>query len=182
MGAKRRGAKSSMKGKSFERRIACDLREVFDGKAWVEHYDSLNQAEKSVMRKTSRVKRSNQSAGAHEPDVCVKGTWLWLELQHATGTRPIAKLEQAERDIEQKGETGAWIPISITLETGARTIWACTRAKHLLRLCLSGPRPQTPVDDEPVYLPYRGLIELLKELDYRAHDDDRSEHATKAGG
>lgn len=71
------------KGKRFERDIAARLREVFPA---------------------TDVRRSSQADRAANSDVVITGDplleRLWLELQDARDPTPLAKLQQAERDIE----------------------------------------------------------------------------------
>jgi hypothetical protein len=70
------------KGKRFERDIAARLREVFPA---------------------TDVRRSSQADRAANSDVVITGEplleRLWLELQDARDPTPLAKLQQAERDI-----------------------------------------------------------------------------------
>jgi hypothetical protein len=71
------------KGKRFERAVAAELR-----KRWPD----------------AVVRRSSQAERAYQSDVFIEGgppllSRLWLELQDARNPTPLAKLEQAERDI-----------------------------------------------------------------------------------
>jgi hypothetical protein len=122
----------------------------------------MNKRQQVVMLKSSRVRRGEQGKGAREADLCVEDRTWWFECQHATGTRPLAKLEQAERDIRHKNEVGKWLAMSITHETSCRTINVCMRGRSFVYLA-TGRFPQPgPVDDAPVIFPYPTLLELLK--------------------
>jgi hypothetical protein len=152
------------KGHTFERRVARDLRAIYDGPDWCAHYDTLSKQEQSIALKTSRVRRGEQAHGALEADLVVAGVHWWFELQHANRAQPLKKLEQAERDIVQGGETAKWLAVSITLETGHREVKACMRARSFCYLMTGLPSSGVfgPVDSAPVVFPYSALLELLR--------------------
>jgi hypothetical protein len=156
------GAKSGPKGKAFERQIGRDLRLIYDGADWCGHYDGLNKREQVVMLKSSRVRRGEQGKGAREADLCVAERTWWFELCDENEPRPVAKLEQAERDIEHKGEVGKWLAVAITHKTRSPTIYATMRGRSFVYL-VTGRFPQPgPVDDAPVTFQYTTLLELLQ--------------------
>ncbi len=86
------------KGKRFERHIAARLREVFPG---------------------SDVRRSSQADRAANSDVVITGEplleRLWLELQDARDPTPLAKLQQAERDIELARRAAANVRLPVVI-------------------------------------------------------------------
>jgi len=77
------GAMQRRKGKEYERAVALILRSAFPA---------------------ADVRRTSQADRAGNSDVIVTGSplleQLWLELNDARAPNPLAKLEQAERDIE----------------------------------------------------------------------------------
>lgn len=87
------------KGKAYERAIARVLRDVFPA---------------------ATVRRNSQADRAANSDVVITGSplleRLWLELHDARQPVPLAKLEQAERDIvesEKRGGDGGRLPVVI---------------------------------------------------------------------
>ena len=106
------GAMQREKGKRFERDIAARLREVFPD---------------------ADVRRSSQADRAANSDVVVTGEplleRLWLELQDARDPTPLAKLQQAERDIAVARRTGVnyRMPIVIWHRIRERTSQVTTR-------------------------------------------------------
>lgn len=168
------GAKSRNKGAAFEREIARDLRAIYDGPQWCAHYEQVNAKQRVVMLKSSRVKRGNQSRGAHEADLCVADRTWWIECQHADVASPLRKLEQAERDIQHKGEIGKWLPVSITKTTGARSVNCCMRGRAFVYLVTGKVPSSTPADIAPVIFPYRTFVELLEVEEARYRGTRRS--------
>jgi hypothetical protein len=103
------------KGKRFERAIATVLRSYFP--------DAI-------------VRRASQADRAHQSDVYIAGgppllSRLWLECQDAATPTPIAKLEQAERDVTNGimhwDVRRSRIPVVIWHKLGARDIHATMR-------------------------------------------------------
>lgn len=104
------------KGKRFERHIANMLR---------------NHWPHAVIRRASQAER------ADNPDVFIEGgpdvlARLWLELTDARAPHPLAKLEQAERDIEQWLRRRPMalvnrIPVVVWHRLGERTSYVTTR-------------------------------------------------------
>ena len=92
------GAMQREKGKRFERDIAARLREVFPA---------------------ADVRRSSQADRAANSDVVVTGDplleRLWLELQDARDPTPLAKLQQAERDIAVARRTGVNLRMPVVI-------------------------------------------------------------------
>lgn len=164
---KKKGAHSGNKGKRFERKIGRDLRELYDGEDWLAHYDTLSKAQQVVMLKASKVRRGEQGKGAREADLCVEGLTWWFELEDAKVSRPLAKLEQAERDIEHKGEVGQWLPVAITHKTNSPTIQATMRGRAFAYLVTGRFPAPGPADTAPVTFPYPTLLELLQLEDRR---------------
>ena len=177
--AKKKGAHSGNKGKRFERKIGRDLRRLYDGEEWLAHYDTLNKRQQIVMLKASQVRRGEQGKGAREADLCVEGLTWWFELQDAVISRPLAKLEQAERDSEHKGEVGKWLPVAITHRTHSPTIYATMRGRSFVYLATGRFPSPGPADAAPVTFPYVTLLELLQLEESREsnfegeHDDER---------
>lgn len=78
----------------------------------------------------SRVARGLQSGGANQPDVYTVGTPLdawWIECQWSRRPRPLAKLEQAERDAPIGRD-----PVCVWRKKGERALWATLRLETLL--------------------------------------------------
>lgn len=98
------------KGKRFERAIASILRARFPD---------------------ATVRRASQADRPHQSDVYIVGgppvlERLWCECQDSRHPTPIAKLEQAERDSQGWNDRHR-LPIAITHQLGARTIYVTTR-------------------------------------------------------
>jgi len=79
------------------------------------------------------VRRSQQGDKAYEPDVVVEGVPLWLECQCAAKPAPLAKLEQAERDVERFAERPH--PIVVWRKSGERTTRVTMATGTLLETC-----------------------------------------------
>lgn len=161
-GVVKAGARSGPKGKAFERKIGRDLREIYDGADWCAHYDSLSKREQVVMLKSSRVRRGEQGKGAREADLCVEDRTWWFELEHANDSRPLSKLEQAERDIEHKGEVGKWLAVAVTHKTNSPTTFATMRGRSFVYLVTGRFPAPSAADTAPVTFPYPVLLELLQ--------------------
>jgi len=156
------GAQSGPKGKAFERAIGRDLRAIYDGPDWCAHYDSLSKREQIVMLKSSRVRRGEQGRGAREADLCVEDRTWWFELNHSNEPRPLAKLEQAERDIEHRGEVGNWLAVAVTHKTNSPMTLATMRGRAFCYLATGRFPEPGPADTAPVTFPYPVLLDLLR--------------------
>lgn len=109
---KRKPAKN---GKPFERKIANDLRQIYDPINLCMQINEAKGKEYFRLLKQSSVRRGEQGRGAHEPDVVTPTTW-WLELQWASSASfdPMKKFNQALRDIKDHDGKKQWIrPVSI---------------------------------------------------------------------
>lgn len=124
------GLMQRTKGKVFERAIAAQVRERWPGVI---------------------VRRASQAERADNPDVFAEGhsvlDRLWLELQDAKAPTPIAKLEQAERDVEAfhgKRVSGSprRVPVVVWHKLASRTIWVTARLWVINNLAgwVSGPK------------------------------------------
>lgn len=152
---------SRTKGHTFERKVASELRSMFDGEKWVSAYSSAKKVDKVRLLKSSKVRRGEQSHGALEADVIVSGVPIWFELQHANNITPVKKLEQAERDIEHKGEEGSWIPVSICKETSSRSVQVTMRTWAFMRLmAMNAKDPAT--GNVPVKVDYKDFLRLIE--------------------
>jgi hypothetical protein len=162
MASRGRGARE--KGQKFEQLIGRDLRQIFDGKKWVEHHASLTKKQQVAHLKTSRVRRGEQGKGAREGDLVVDERQWWFELQHADKFQPEKKLLQGERDIKQRGEPDRWYAISVCRQTGYRTIW-CTMRLRTLLLLSTGKYP-ADVDEDTnsaiVRVHYTDVLKMLE--------------------
>jgi hypothetical protein len=105
------------KGKTFERKIAAMIRARWPG---------------------ALVRRASQAERAHNPDVFIEGgprilQRLWLELQDSAHPTPIAKLDQAVRDVasdpRQYARGEHRLPVAITHRLRSQEITA-TIALH----------------------------------------------------
>jgi hypothetical protein len=134
------GRMSREKGKRFERAIAAELR-----KRWPD----------------AVVRRSSQAERAYQSDVFIEGgppllSRLWLELQDARNPTPLAKLEQAERDISAAG--GFRLPVVVWHRIGER------RTNVTMRLwVLDAIRAETIVrfHDEVITLDFEAFVAVL---------------------
>lgn len=168
MASRGRGARE--KGRKFEQRIGRDLRLIYDGKKWVDHYDDLTKKQQVAFLKTSKVRRGEQGKGAREGDLVVAERQWWFELQHADGFNPEAKLLQAEKDITEKAEPDRWYAISVCLQTGHRTIW-CAMRLRTLHLLATGKYPADVNEDTNSAIVRAKYEDVLKMLE---HDERRS--------
>ena len=92
-----------------------------------------DQALARQLLKKSNVRRSDQTRGALEPDLVIEGCPCWLELQHATVSRPLDKLAQAERDVEESN-SDLW-PVAVCKTTNSQSVSVWLRGWTLLALC-----------------------------------------------
>lgn len=139
------GKMSRTKGCVFERKIA----RVFRA-AWPD----------------TVVRRASQAERAHNPDVFIESgpTWLrhlWLELQDARQPNPLAKLEQAERDVDAKREPEGVrrIPVVIWHRIHEKTVHATLRASML---DVIRGNPWGDFDSTPLTLTLDDLITILR--------------------
>lgn len=115
------GSASRLKGKVFEREVATAYRSKWP---------------------RATVRRALQSHAAFEPDVVIEGDApgvalaLWTECQHAAKPTPLAKLEQAERDVSRAKDAGIWFPIVVWRKHGERRTQATMRMLTLSALDL----------------------------------------------
>jgi hypothetical protein len=106
------GKLSRTKGKVFERRVASALRAQ-----WPD----------------AEIRRSSQAERAYEADVFARGApvleRLWMELQDARNPTPLAKLEQAERDVElrRRFQPDRRYPVVVWHRIRERVEWVTTR-------------------------------------------------------
>jgi hypothetical protein len=119
IGAKRwsamSGAMSRTKGHTFERLIATHYRARWPGRT---------------------VRRGQQGAGAHEPDVVVDGLALWTECECAVNPNPVFKLAQAERDTLRV--TVPIYPVVVWRKTHAKSICVTMRLETLMAVTGGG--------------------------------------------
>jgi len=169
-------AESKLKGATFERRIAQDMRRIYDPPEYVTRLEAMpTKGEGAIsalqtLLKESRVRRSDQGRGAQEPDLVIRGCPLWLELQDARETTPMEKLEQAERDVRQV--SSGLLPTAVIHRTGEQRIRAWMRFSTLLYLCgfddltdsAGGAIPLTasPGGNLVVMIDYEDLLERLR--------------------
>lgn len=129
------------KGKRYERQIAALLRTV-----WPD----------------VDVRRSSQAERAYQSDVYISGGpsvlgRLWLECQDARNPTPLAKLEQAERDIAAHARRDQRVPIVIWHRFGERQsyvtirLWALDELRGVRKL--TGNPPVTLA-----LMPFVGLL------------------------
>lgn len=134
------GRTSNRKGKTFERRVAAEIRDAL-GDRWP----------------GAVVRRSSQADRAGNSDVRVEGhpvlSALWLELTDARAPDPRAKLAQAERDVAAAGG-GRW-PVVVWHRLGERSTQATMRLGTLL----------WALSDGDSGLP-RGALATVVELDW----------------
>lgn len=139
----RAGKRAREIGKEFERLIARKVRMFFAGEDWVE-----------------KVRRSDQTHRAHLSDVT---GWpgIWCECEHAAGSNPLKKLEQAEADLRKKGGEG--IPVAVVREKGSRSITATLRLENLLRLVEAGPLLDPECANPPITMAFEDFLDLYFE-------------------
>ena len=133
-------ANSRVKGASFEKEIAREMRQVYDSSELLEKLEAAAKVkgkgsvgEHRELLKTSRVRRSDQGRGAMEPDLVIQDCPVWLELQDSRNPTPREKLAQAERDAKAAGSSLR--PVAVVHKTGAKSIGAWMRVETLLYLC-----------------------------------------------
>jgi hypothetical protein len=177
LGVKKKRAQSRPKGNAFERRIAQDMRQIYDSSELLEKLAAAaklkgkgaTSAHRTLL-KESRVRRSDQGRGALEPDLVIQGCPLWLELRDGREPMHYAKLAQAERDVEQTGSSLR--PVAVVHRTGAKDIQAWMRAETLLYLLGFDDLTDSagcviPLSDAPgasviVMIDYEELLERLR--------------------
>jgi hypothetical protein len=151
--AKKKRAQSGPKGDAFERRIAQKLREVYDPPELLAEIAKATKEkrvkDRTVLLKRSRVRRSEQSKGAREPDVVVKGCPCWIECQDAATNHftPLEKYAQAERDVDETDQWASLWPVAVCHKTGEHKIGVWIAFHHLV--LLANIQPLLNVDGEP---------------------------------
>lgn len=94
----------------FERKIARDLRKIYDPP---ELNEQIEKADNKIIKKIlgkSCVRRGEQGKNAHEPDIVAPCDW-WLELEDGGSKGPDNKLNQALRDLKEHSQShisGRW--------------------------------------------------------------------------
>ena len=124
------GLMQRRKGKAFERKIAALIRSRWP--------DAV-------------VRRASQADRAHQSDVYLSGgppvlSRLWLECHDARNPNPIAKLEQADRDVAaHQAFDFVRLPVVVWHRLGSRQINVTTQLWVLLELAEpdNRDRPQT---------------------------------------
>jgi len=132
------GKLSCRKGKTFERSIAAALREIFDPPELVEAIKAAGNTDRKRLMSESVVRRGDQAKNAREPDIVVRGSAWWFELQDAAHPTPLAKLQQAERDMGRAIARGSetWSrPVAICHKMQSRSITVTMRFATLAAAC-----------------------------------------------
>jgi len=125
------GRRSRVKGGAFERKIAAELRVIYDPPELVAELVAALEAkdlkEYKRLLKASNVSRGEQTRGAKHADLLIDECPFWLELQDAGPQKynPRSKLEQAERDVRES-ESDKW-PAAVCHRLGRRSIQVCMR-------------------------------------------------------
>ena len=137
----RMGLMQRRKGRSFEQRIASELRQLWPG---------------------SDVHRASQAERAREPDVVIRhgpllAKLLWLELQDARVPKPLEKLEQAEHDAPSHRRC-----VVVWHKLGARSRQATMRHSTLVWLVDGLDQAvNSPLDGIPVTLDWDDFMFIL---------------------
>jgi hypothetical protein len=120
---------SRTKGRTFEQKVARIIRERWPS---------------AVVHRSSQADRAYDSDVVIEPGDGIPACLprLWLELTDGRTPNPVAKLEQAERDIARL-ERADRIPVVVWHRLREREVWASVRLRDLDRL-IHGPRVPTP--------------------------------------
>jgi hypothetical protein len=135
------------KGKTFERKIARIIRD-----RWPE----------------ALVRRASQAERAHNPDVFVEGgpsilQRLWMELQDSAHPTPIAKLDQAVRDVEAdpRSYNGGChrLPVAITHKLGSPAILATMNVGDLMDIL---DPDRVHAEDGNVSMPLETFLDLVE--------------------
>lgn len=154
----------------FERQVATDLRKILDPPELTDRIQKAESpAERRAAMQRSCVRRGQQSAGAHEPDI-VTPTPFWIEVTRQQGDAAVKKLSQAVGDLEAAHLAGKWdwrFPAAVCRKTGSPTINVCLRLGDLMEVvCATGAGEAHPVDQRfrglPVVISYHGFLELLE--------------------
>jgi hypothetical protein len=168
------GKRARAKGPAFERKIATDMRTIYDPPALTRQLAELHgqrkvpgkQAEYRALQKSSRVRRSDQGRGAKEPDLVIEGCPCWLELQDATG-HSYSPLLQAEKDVAE-ADSELW-PVSVCHQSGRTSIESCLRLGTLV--ALTGVAELNMMTAEsmliPVIIDYGALKGMLERYEAR---------------
>lgn len=141
------GKLSRTKGRAFEQKIA----RVFRA-AWPD----------------AVVRRSSQADRAYNPDVMIEHgpamlQSLWLELNDARNPDPLAKLAQAERDVDaMRVAYGSRSPAVIWHRLASRSIHVTMRACVFDALRGIGPYAGEPLDRTPITMSLDDFIGVLK--------------------
>lgn len=152
---------SRTKGANFERKIAQDMREIYDPPKLLKLMKVSTPKKRSQLLKSSAVRRGRQTEGAVESDLVVKGCPCWLELQDASKGKfsPLNKLRQAERDVN--ATKVALYPVAICHLKGSRNIATMMRLSTLVDL-VGGESQWGFREDFPVLINYDDFRDILK--------------------
>lgn len=112
------------------------------------------------------VRRSLQSHQAFEPDVVVEGVPLWLECFCGAKPNPLAKLAQAERDVERF--TTPMYPAVVWRKSGSQTTYATMRLETLL--CTMGMGALVTMPELVVTVEFDGWLCALDMPELRAKE------------
>lgn len=175
--AKKKGTrKAASDGRPFERRIARDLRLIYDPPELCEKIAEAGARDRVRLMKMSAVRRGQQGRGAQEPDLVTPTAW-WIELQWAgSGAhRPMAKYGQAMRDIADHGGGRPWQrPVAICRLKGSPQInaWLCLGDM----LSALGRDPGTLLASAVISIQYETFLEVL------SHEWHRRQATGNGGG
>jgi hypothetical protein len=167
------GRRSRSKGSAFERKIATELRSIYDPPELIEQLAAALKAKDQVehrrLLKASNVSRGEQTRGAKHADLLIEDCPFWLELQDANAAhyRPLDKLQQAERDVGD-AVSDKW-PVSVCHKIGGRSIQVCMRFGALAWLALGvDDVDDATLGEVPVTIDWEHFKYLLQE-----HADER---------
>jgi hypothetical protein len=143
------GLMQRRKGRAYEQRVADAFRKAFP---------------------FATVRRSSQADRAHAPDVRFEDgptllRELWLECQDSRNPTPVAKLEQAERDILDTYTVR--LPVAVWHRTHERDSWCTMRLELLRDLVQEGIAPRGvmvfghPADDHTVTVRLETFIAIV---------------------
>lgn len=116
------GRMSRQKGDKFERKIANELRQIYDPSDLLAKMEAARAAkdvkELKRLQKASCISRGEQRRGAKHADILCEPCPCWIELQDAAAGnyRPHAKLQQAQRDVAEAGSDK--LPVAVCHQTG----------------------------------------------------------------
>lgn len=158
-----RNKNNRTRGHNFERKLAQDLREIYDSEEFLSAYNGdCRGRPKGFKRKLvekSVVQRGLQSRNAREPDLVTPSDW-WFELGNGSFTLQ-SKYNQAQRDLSaqiKRGNTAFKKIAAIVKEKNKRKISVMLNARNFTEIVKYSDK----LSSVNVVLDYDDFVQLLK--------------------